>query len=92
MSSFIMYIIYIQIPFLFTILFLSFLLGFKATDIHPPFRGCLVQPLSMLVQSEPRSHKEHVNFEPSPIIVLFGRDKDLHVVRAVFWITCHIEI
>ncbi len=85
MLSFIVYTIFIQIPFLFPIfLFLSFFIwGLKRqTSIHPLY-GVLVQPLRMLVQSEPRSHTEHVNFEPSPIMVLFGRDKDFHVVRAV---------
>ena len=38
----------------------------------------------MLVQSEPRSHTEHVNFEPSLIMVLLGRNKDFHVVRVPF--------
>ncbi len=83
MLSFIVYTIFIQIPFLFLILFLSFIWGLKRqTSIHPLY-GVLVQPLRMLVQSEPRSHTEHVNFEPRPTMVLPGRNKDFHVVRAV---------
>ena len=55
----------------------------SATSIHPLYR-VLVQPLRMLVQSEPHSHTEYVHFEPGPIMVLLGRSKDFHVVRAPF--------
>ncbi len=82
MLSFIVYTIFIQIRFLLPIFSYLFIWGLKRqTSIH--LLEVPVQPLRMLVQSEPRSHTEHVNFEPSPIMVLFGRDKDFHVVRAV---------
>jgi hypothetical protein len=66
MLPFIVYTIFIQITFFFHILFLSFSLGLKAANIHPPSFGVLVQPLRMLVQSEPHSHTEYVHLEPSP--------------------------
>jgi hypothetical protein len=47
----------------------------SATSIHPLY-GVLVQPLRMLVRSEPHSHTEYVHFEPGPIMVLLGRNKD----------------
>ena len=43
----------------------------------------MLQPLRMLVQSEPHSHTEYVHFEPSPVMVSLGRIKDFHVVRAL---------
>jgi hypothetical protein len=35
-----------------------------------------------LVQSEPHFHTEYFHFDPSQIMVLLGRNKDFHVVRA----------
>ena len=68
--------------FLFHILFSSFILGLKRqTSIHL-LSEVLVQPLRMLVQSEPHSHTEYVHFEPSPVMVSLGSIKDFHVVRA----------
>ena len=34
-----------------------------------------------MVRSEPHSYWEYVHFEPGPIMVLLGRNKDFHVVR-----------
>ena len=62
--------------------FHSFIVGLKRqTSIHL-LDEVLVQPLRMLVQSEPHSHTEYVHFEPSPVMVSLGRIKDFHVVRA----------
>src|SRR5690349_9952347 len=81
MLSFIVYTIFANSILIFYF-FSSFYLGLKRqTSIHPLY-GVLVQPIRMLVQSEPRSHMENVNFEPSLIMVLLGRNKDFHVVRA----------
>ncbi len=52
----------------------------RQTSIHL-LDEVLVQPLRMLVQSEPRSHTEHVNFEPILVMVTMA-EKDFHVVRA----------
>ncbi len=41
-----------------------------------------VQPLRILVQSEPRSHTEHVNLEPIHVMSAIA-EKDFHVVRVV---------
>jgi hypothetical protein len=54
----------------------------RQTSIHL-LDEVLVQPLRMLVQSEPHSHTEYVHFEPSPVMVSLGRIKDFRVVRAV---------
>lgn len=60
-----------------------FLVGLKRqTSIHLLLYEVFVQPLRILVQSEPRSHTEHVHFEPSPFMVRDGRIKDFHIVRA----------
>ncbi|CAN5590059.1 hypothetical protein BH23THE1_BH23THE1_33780 [soil metagenome] len=57
----------------------------RQTSIHL-LNEVLVQPLRILVQSEPRSHTEHVNFEPILVMVSLA-EKDFHVVRAFFWLS-----
>ncbi|CAN5891609.1 hypothetical protein BH23THE1_BH23THE1_32840 [soil metagenome] len=52
----------------------------RQTSIHL-LNEVFVQPLRILVQSEPRSHTEHVNFEPILVMVSLA-EKDFHVVRA----------
>jgi hypothetical protein len=83
-------VIFYSIDYLYTISFLNCIFhliilfaGLKRqTSIHLLYE-VLVQPLRMLVQSEPHSHTEYVHFEPSPVMVSLGRIKDFHVVRAV---------
>ena len=78
-----------SIDYLYTISFLKcifhliILLGGlkRQTSIHLLYE-VIVQPLRMLVQSEPHSLTEYVHFEPSPVMVSLGRIKDFHVVRA----------
>ncbi len=49
----------------FIFFFLFFYLGLQAANIHPPsLRGTCIAA-RILVQSEPHSHTEYVNFEPS---------------------------
>ena len=58
-------------------------MGLKAANIHSLLYEVPVQPLRMLVQSEPHSLTEYVHFEPSPVMVCLGSIKDFHVVRAI---------
>jgi hypothetical protein len=82
MLSFIVYTVFILFSFYFVFLFSLFILGFKQQTSIFLLNKVFVQPLRMLVQSEPHSHAEYVHFEPSPVMVSLGRIKDFHVVRA----------
>ena len=60
----------ISIPRRFTSsLFLLLLLALQAANIHPPSWGTLTAAWDV-VQSEPRSHKEHVHFESGQLTIL----------------------
>ncbi|MDN5868668.1 MAG: hypothetical protein L0H55_14890, partial [Candidatus Nitrosocosmicus sp.] len=65
----------------FILLFLL-LLAIQAANIHSPsILGSLIAAQGSMVQSEPRSHPEHVNFEPSQH-TSYKILQDFHIVRA----------